>query len=334
MACCCGPSTCSCSCPCYFKLYGTLIDLAHEGDAETVHVPYPFGSAPTVAGGGCYLVVPRFIPPPSCENNRLKFLLQLQFGGTGECLSQGYYSIWLQSAEGANCDSGRITVTPIGGCGGMSLEDYPFDLSSATIELECGGCCCENGVPQPGKTYKDCAESSGTWVCGEPCQSSTNDCRCCTTYKTICRERVHGTHPLTWVAGRSLGTGDVEWSDPPALPVNDGAPGTIAIDADGLHCGTAAPGQNIVNPNTGNNCEGIVDIQPGEQYLFSHWYDRWRAVSDCSECVNDVVQTTGVCLSGVQLLGCYAWDDFALSGVRDYLCNCGTVNLCADNPLP
>jgi len=317
---------CSCSCQCNFQLYGTLRDLAEGGNADIVGLAYPFGRATDGSEGNAYFYWRPNIAPPSCENNRLKFLLQVQFGDD--------YGIWLQSEEGANCDNGRITVTPIGGYGGMSLEDYPFDLSSATIELECGGCCCENGVPQPGKTYKDCAESSGTWVCGEPCQGSTNDCRCCTTYKTICRERVHGTHPLTWVAGRSLGTGDVEWSDPPALPVNDGAPGTIAIDADGLHCGTAAPGQNIVNPNTGNNCEGIVDIQPGEQYLFSHWYDRWRAVSDCSECVNDVVQTTGACLSGVQLLGCYAWNDSPLSGMQDYLCNCGTVNLCADNPLP
>jgi hypothetical protein len=57
-------------------------------------------------------------------------------------------------------------------------------------------------------------------------------------------------------------------------------------------------------------------------------------VSDCSECINDAVQVNFRCVSGTSLIACYAWDDFALSGMRDYLCNCGTVNLCADNPLP
>jgi hypothetical protein len=177
------------------------------------------------------------------------------------------------------------------------------------------GCCCVDGAPDPTKaTEAACDAAGGTWYAGDPC--GAYDCRCCDGFKTICHERVWGTYIKVFQSGSLAFCDD--------CPVNDTGVGTIAIATGNLSCGTTAAEQ-ISTPAWDNRCD-TDELENGASITLAKYYDRWRAVADCSECINDA--EAAFCVPGVELLGCYAWDDVGLSGMRAYLCECNTVNLC------
>lgn len=187
----------------------------------------------------------------------------------------------------------------------------------------CGGCCCIDGSPDPTKTTQSgCEAAGGTWHADGPCK--TYDCRCCDPFRVICHERVWSTYTVVLEALSPITN--------PCQPdgVNDTSEGLIAIDWGQIWCGGQSDGQYCTT-EWGSRCNVNDDIDIGSTGTFTQYYERWRAVDDCSEC-----QDTGgaFCTPGITLLGCYSWNDVLLSqSFRDFFCSCGTANLCA-NPLP
>lgn len=112
--------------------------------------------------------------------------------------------------------------------------------------------------------------------------------------------------------------------------VNDTATGTIAIDAGGglKVCGVEH-GEQYCTTDYASRCSPSGDLDVGTVVELTQYYERFRAVDDCSEC-----QDTGgdFCVPGIVLVGCLDWLGFSQAD-RDLFCACGTVNLCL-NPLP
>jgi hypothetical protein len=226
--------------------------------------------------------------------------------------------------EGCYCCDGVCQAEPCDPpCSGACDEENPCPegcyCCDGVCQAEPCGCCCVDGAPDPTKaTEAACDAAGGTWSAGNPC--GAYDCRCCEGFKTICLERVWGTYTKVYGPGAS--------SDCDSCPVNDTEAGTIAIDTGNLSCGGTAAGQ--YNSGWDNRCadeDGNTPVlENGVSITLAKYYDRWRAVADCSECINDA--EAAFCVPGVSLLGCYAWDDVGLSGMRAYLCECNTVNLC------
>lgn len=189
----------------------------------------------------------------------------------------------------------------------------------------CGGCCCLDGAPDPTKlTQEDCEEAGGTWHLG-PCSSEVNDCRCCDEFKVVCWEVVYSTYTVT------ISSIDPTVEPHPCQPdpVNDTAPGTIAIEAGGVKVCGGESEEQYCTTDYASRCSPLGDLDVGTAVELTQYYERLRAVDDCSEC-----QDTGgdFCVPGIVLVGCLDWLDFSQAD-RDLFCACGTVNLCL-NPLP
>lgn len=203
-----------------------------------------------------------------------------------------------------------------GGCSGPCDEGNPCPEGCECVAGQCvaeKGCCCVDGTPDSSKsTQAACASAGGTWHPGESCKAF--DCRCCSQLKVVCHERVWGTYTATYDPPASICTPDA---------VNDSASGTVLIDAAGLvTCGTAGPEQYCTN-DIANRCDDD-EVEVGQAVTLTQYYDRWRVVGSCAECMDD---GGAFCTPGVSLTACYP-----LVG-GSIFCDCGTVEMCA-NPLP
>lgn len=188
----------------------------------------------------------------------------------------------------------------------------------------CCGCCCIEGVADPDKkTQEDCESAGGTWHSGAACVAY--DCRCCEGFKFICVERVHSTYSATYPA---VNTPDFEACQPSS--VNDTTAGVIAIDSGNIEfCTNQSDGQYCTN-EWGADCDGAFagpEDSVGQTYTYFQYYERWRVVSDCSEC-----EDTGgePCTPGISLTSCA---QISLP-VFQALCDCGLIDLCADEEVP
>lgn len=194
-------------------------------------------------------------------------------------------------------------------------------VAGTGAECCCGGCCCIDGAPDNSKTTRAaCEAAGGTWNDGALCK--TYDCRCCEEFKVICHERVWSTYDVV--------LGSFEPITNPCQPaaVDDTSEGLIAIDWGNVVCGGSSNSQYCTN-DWASACNGPF-FEIGDTGTFAQYYDRWRAVADCEECID----TGGAfCTPGVSLTGCYVWNAAELAGLQDFFCDCDVVDLC-NNPLP
>jgi hypothetical protein len=132
-----------------------------------------FVAAKTFDQSAVELFVPSYV---SCDGQSGLFRIPIVSASFGAELFEAYYR-----ASGS-C-SGQLTLTPApppdGACDdpnrcrgnvvalALSPEDLTdsdwIDVSGATIQLECIGCCCEDGVAQAGKSYLQCVQDGGQW---------------------------------------------------------------------------------------------------------------------------------------------------------------------------
>lgn len=147
-------------------------------------------------------------------------------------------------------------------------------------------------------------------------------CQCCK--KTICHERVCGTYNVL------LASFDPLTNPCQPDPVNDLAPGTVAIDWGNLACNRQANSQYCTN-DWGARCGGLpADLDIGDTAAFNQYYERFRAVDNCDDCID----TGGAfCNPGVDLLNCFAWEA-APVWLQQLVCSCAAAENFCDNPLP
>jgi hypothetical protein len=193
------------------------------------------------------------------------------------------------------------------------------------VDGECAaetGCCCVDGAPDNTKTTQAaCEAADGTWNAGAPCGDF--DCRCCEDFKYICYEKVFTTYTVTNPSNIPPG---------PAGQAGAQSDDTIAVDVSPLVCADAAETAEIGYMNDWS-CE--TGLPAEEPYEAGAWYFRFRAVSDCADCDSPAPDPNELCPTGVHSIWCREWNSmFIDQSLRDYLCNCGTVDLCADNPAP
>jgi hypothetical protein len=110
-------------------------------------------------------------------------------------------------------------------------------------------------------------------------------------------------------------------------PVND--PLAIAINSGALACGGTSAGQFCTN-DWGSRCSPLGDIEIGDTATFFQYYERYRPVDDCSECVNGDGEA---CVPGISNSTCWEWDD-APAWLRTQLCTCAAVEQFCENPFP
>jgi len=172
----CVPVPVCCDCPGGHMIFWS--PAYYGGGADSIYNPETsreeynqriFVSAKYFSGDTVVFLTPSYV---SCDGQSGLFRIPLGDG------FEAYY----RNASGS-C-SGPLTLTPAlppdGACDdpiacrgnvvalGAAPEDLTdsdwIDLSGVTIQLECIGCCCEDGAAQAGKSYLECVQDGGQWA--------------------------------------------------------------------------------------------------------------------------------------------------------------------------
>jgi hypothetical protein len=193
------------------------------------------------------------------------------------------------------------------------------------IAEECVGCCCLDGLPAGGlRDQEACEGAGGAWHVGVPC--ATYDIRCCEAFRVACRERVWSTYQKQY----QLSVPNAFCDDCPIEDAGGDVVRVVGLGSQTKCAGDSAPIQESSEGDWSGVCDTSVppDWQEGVSYDLPKFYDRWRIVDDCSECLDE---GGDLCTPGVQLLGCVDLNDD--ESLRTGLAACDSVDLCA-NPLP
>lgn len=216
----------------------------------------------------------------------------------------------------------------------ITLQDGSVVLRDGKVGTEQACCCvqfycCYESAPsedpeeplpptlcQPGPCDDPALQAGGPYLNLAQCS-----CQCCK--KTICHERVHSKYQVT------IGPDGFDGDACQPTAVDDNSPGLIAIDWGFQTCGGQAAEQ-YCETDWGNRCEPRFPVNVGDVKDFPQYYDRFRAVNDCEDCID----TGGApCNPGVELLSCWAWDN-AGEAVQNLVCSCAAAETFCNNPFP
>lgn len=241
---------------------------------------------------------------------------------------EGYYCCFETEPSQDPNSQWPIQSCQLGPCEGVELYSSGPHLTEIACNAVCKNyyCCYEYApsedpeAPLPPSFCQVGPCADPTLQAGGPYPTLAQcSCRCCK--KTICHERVYSHYQVV------LGSFDPLTNPCQPTPVND--PSALRISATTVICGGQSPGQFCTN-DWGSRCAPVGDIDIGDVGTFNQYYERWRAVDDCSECVD----TGGAfCTPGIALMNCWAWDD-SPAWLQQALCECNQVESFCDNPLP
>jgi hypothetical protein len=247
----------------------------------------------------------------------------------GECCVDGYcLPCPPEECPGDPCPPGRCCID------GYCINPCPPGEVCCQGECRpetCDGCCCVDGAPDPSKNSPSlCEAAGGEWFPGEPC--GVYDPRCCTTFRVACRERVWSTYSKVFPGGDTGSGGQCDDCE-----ISDDAAGTVRVIGPGGFFTTASQCNGEEPPLSEFSDGSWLDICPivsfpdpqtDVSYEKSKYYERWRIVDDCDECMDD---GGTFCTPGVELLDCVDLNEDG--SLLASLASCDLVDPCA-NPLP
>jgi hypothetical protein len=217
-----------------------------------------------------------------------------------------------------------------------------------------------DGIPDLTKTTRaECEAADGVWNQAKVCDTG---CFCC-TYRYVCHERVWDYYSFSYPP-----------ASPPDYPSPDPIPATQPADVvcvegaliptepdEGASVGCAGdvpegsqydPGLYSINCSWADPCS----LESGRTTYHQQWYDRYRIVDDCEECVSDLTYDHAYeltecdappggdpyevgpnvgCTVGVEALSCYQLTESGCNS-NNTCWDCAAeleIALCA-NPLP